>query len=207
MTHAHHPHDTTRAPATARPLPRSIAVYTGSALGASPAVAEQVRAFGSALAKEGITVVYGGGRVGLMGVLADSALAAGGKVVGVMPRSLVNSELAHTELDDLQVVSTMHERKARMAELAEAFVALPGGSGTLEEFFEVWTWGQLGLHTKPVSLLDIDGSWQSLVAMLQDMVNGGFLARRHLDGLVIAKDTDSLLQQLSSWTPPQAKWT
>ncbi|MEV0375831.1 TIGR00730 family Rossman fold protein [Streptomyces sp. NPDC050636] len=207
MTHDPHSNDAAGAPAATRPLPRSIAVFTGSAVGASPAVVEQVRAFGAALAEQGITAVSGGGRVGLMGALADSALAAGGRVVGVMPESLVNSELAHTELDDLHVVATMHERKARMADLAEAFVALPGGSGTLEEFFEAWTWGQLGLHTKPVSLLDIDGSWGSLVAMLQDMVRNGFLAQRHLDGLIVAKDTDDLLDQLSSWTPPQAKWT
>ncbi|MFD7169041.1 LOG family protein [Streptomyces violascens] len=207
MTHDPHPRDAAGAPPATRPLPRSIAVFTGSALGASPAVTDQVRAFGTFLAQHGITVVYGGGRVGLMGTLADSALAAGGRVIGVMPESLVHSELAHTEIDDLHVVATMHERKARMADLAEAFVTLPGGSGTLEEFFEAWTWGQLGLHTKPVSLLDIDGSWGSLVTMLQDMVEQGFLAQRHLDGLIVAKDTDSLLDQLSSWTPPQAKWT
>ncbi|SOE15867.1 hypothetical protein SAMN06272775_6747 [Streptomyces sp. 2323.1] len=205
MTSHPHPSDAVTSPAAGST--RSIAVYTGSAVGASPTVAAQVRAFGAALAARGITVVYGGGHVGLMGALADSALAAGGRVVGVMPKSLVDSELAHTGLDDLQIVSSLHERKARMADLADAFVALPGGSGTLEEFFETWTWGQLGLHTKPVCLLDIEGSWQSLVTMLQDMVAQGFLAQRHLDGLVVAKDADDLLAQLSAWTPPQAKWT
>ncbi|MFE9581505.1 TIGR00730 family Rossman fold protein [Nocardia sp. NPDC006044] len=184
---------------------RSIAVFTGSSIG-KPPVADRVRVFGRALAQRDIAVVYGGGHVGLMGVLADSVLAANGTVVGVMPVHLINQELAHRGLTELHTVESMHERKAAMAARADAFVALPGGTGTLEEFFEAWTWGQLGLHKKPVCLLDVEGFWHHLLAMLSRMVDDGFLAPHLLDALIVAEDVESMLDQIAAWRPPADKW-
>src|SRR5581483_9836985 len=150
-------------PATVARSLSSLAVFCGSSSGNDPRHAEGARDFGRLLAEHGIAIVYGGGRVGLMGALADAALAAGGRVVGVIPEALVARELAHPGLSELRVVASMHERKATMAELADAFVALPGGIGTLEELFEVWTWGQLGLHRKACGLLDLHGYYTSLL--------------------------------------------
>ncbi|MEU5365630.1 TIGR00730 family Rossman fold protein [Streptomyces sp. NPDC005925] len=185
----------------------SVAAFTGSALGSSEVLVDAVGDFGKCLVDQGITLVYGGGRVGMMGVLADAVLGAGGKAIGVMPRNLIACELAHDGLTDLHVVDSMHERKARMAELADAFVALPGGAGTLEEFFEAWTWGQLGIHVKPVALLNVADCWMTLLTALNEMVERGFLAQRHLDSLVVAQDSMGLLALLRTWTPPVAKWT
>lgn len=183
-----------------------IAVYTGSAPGASPAYAAAAAAVGTTLASAGMGLVYGGGRAGLMGVVADAALAAGGEVHGVIPRALVDAELAHPGLTRLEVVADMHERKMRMADLADAFVALPGGAGTLEELFEAWTWLQLGLHRKPVSLYDVDGYWTSLGAMLDTMVDAGFLTAAFRGTLGVASDPAGLLAGFAAWEPPAPKW-
>ncbi len=159
--------------------PVHLCLYCGSNIGASDAVVEAARAFGAALAQRKITLVYGGGRVGLMGAAADASLAEGGSVIGVITEHLVRSEVAHTGLTDLEIVPTMHERKARMAELADGFVVLPGGFGTLDELAEVLTWNQLGLIAKPVVLLDVDGYFAPLYDWAETAVNAGFLAPAH----------------------------
>ncbi|MGY2067577.1 LOG family protein [Blastococcus sp. SYSU DS0619] len=183
-----------------------IAVFTGSHAG-PPAHAEAAAAFATGLAKAGVGIVYGGGHVGMMGVVADAALAAGGEVVGVIPQHLVDDELAHPGLPRLEVVPTMHERKARMAELSDAFVALPGAAGTLEELFEAWTWGMLGLHAKPTALLDVDGFWQPLLAQLRRMVDDGYLDGRRLDALGVVADAGELLAFTEGYRHPPRKWT
>lgn len=155
--------------------PRSICVYCGSQPGASPAYARAAAALGESIARDGLTLVYGGASVGLMGIVADAALAAGGRVVGVMPRILMRRELAHTGLTELVTTASMQERKAKMAELSDAFVALPGGIGTLDELFEMWTWAQLGLHGKPCALINTEGYYDDLVAFLDRAVRDGFL--------------------------------
>ncbi|MEU2348323.1 TIGR00730 family Rossman fold protein [Modestobacter sp. NPDC049651] len=183
-----------------------IAVFTGSQLGpASHRTAAET--LGRDLARAGVGVVYGGGNVGLMGVVADAALAAGGEVVGVIPQHLVDDEVAHAGLTDLVVVGSMHERKARMAELADAFVALPGAAGTLEEVFEAWTWGMLGLHEKPVAFLDADGFWQPLLDQLRRMVDDGYLAAGRLDALGVVHDAAGLLAFVEGYEHPARKWT
>lgn len=187
-------------------LPRAMTVFTGSAHGTRAVHAEAIVELARVLAGHGIHLVYGGGRVGLMGVVADAVLHAGGRVTGVMPQALVDGEIAHTGLTRLEVVADMHERKQRMAALGDAFVALPGGAGTLEEFFEVWTWQQLGIHTKPVALYDVDGFWQPLLAMVDQMVDEGFLASRYRDSLIVARTPDELLEALRAWRPPPSKW-
>lgn len=154
---------------------RSVCVYCGSQPGASPAFAEAAAVLGTMLARRGLTLVYGGASVGLMGVVADAALAAGGRVVGVIPRILMRKELAHAGLADLVVTGSMQERKTRMAELSDAFVALPGGIGTLDELFEMWTWGQLGLHAKPCALVNTGGYYDDLVRFLDRAVRDGLL--------------------------------
>ena len=182
-----------------------IAVFTGSQAG--PPSHQHVAAMvAQGLARAGVGIVYGGGRVGLMGVVADAALEAGGEVVGVIPQHLADDELAHTGLTRLDVVQTMHERKARMAELADAFVALPGAAGTLEELFEAWTWGMLGLHAKPVALLDVDGFWQPLLAQLRRMVDDGYLDGRRLDALGVVHDAAGLLAFVEGYEHPPRKW-
>ncbi len=182
-----------------------IAVFTGSQPG-PPAHQQAAAAFAADLARAGVGVVYGGGHVGLMGVVADAALAAGGEVVGVIPQHLVDDELAHPGLPRLDVVATMHERKARMAELADVFVALPGAAGTLEELFEAWTWGMLGLHAKPAALLDVDGFWQPLLAQLRRMVDDGYLDRARLDALGVVGSAGELLRFTASYEHPPRKW-
>src|SRR5215207_8224445 len=167
---------------------RSVCVFCGSSSGASPAYGEAARALGAHLAREGLTLVYGGASVGTMGVVADAALAAGGRVVGVIPRGLVAREIAHPGLTELVVVDSMHERKAAMADRADAFVALPGGLGTLEELFEVWTWGLLGIHAKPVALLDADGFYDPLLAFLDRAVDEGFVRAAQRAMLARARD-------------------
>ena len=182
-----------------------IAVFTGSRSG-PPAHAEAAAAFATGLAAAGVGIVYGGGHVGLMGVVADAALAAGGEVVGVIPQHLVDDELAHPGLPRLEVVGSMHERKARMADLSDAFVALPGAAGTLEELFEAWTWGMLGLHTKPTALLDVDGFWQPLLAQLRRMVDDGYLDGGRLDALGMVPDAAGLLEFVAAYEHPARKW-
>jgi len=161
----------------------------------------------SDLVAAGHGIVYGGAHVGLMGVVADNALAAGGEVIGVIPRHLVTGEIAHRGLTRLEVVETMHERKARMAQLADAFVALPGGAGTLEELFEVYTWGQLGLHDKPTALVDSDGFYAPLLAQLDAMRDLGYMRAAHRDSLGLAHSSAELLAWVDAYRHPRSKWT
>jgi uncharacterized protein (TIGR00730 family) len=189
------------------PALASVCVFCGSNAGADPAYLAAAEAVGSTLARRGIRVVYGGGRVGMMGALADAARAAGGDVIGVLPRQLFEREIGHTGIDDLRVVGSMHERKALMVELADAFIALPGGIGTLEELFEVYTWAQLGIHAKPLGLLDVAGYYQPLATMLDHAVAQRFLREETRAMLAIARDLESLLAAFSGWRPPALhKW-
>lgn len=184
-----------------------IAVYCATNDGVRPEYLECARALGTLMAQRGLTVVYGGGRVGLMGALADAALAAGGEVIGVMPHGLVQREVAHHGLTALRVVGSMHERKAMIAELSDAFITLPGGLGTLEEFFETWTWAQLGVHHKPIALLNVAGYWTPLVALLDHVGAEGFLRGNPRDWLVVSDDAPSMLTRLQTFTaPPVRRW-
>ncbi|MEP6954431.1 MAG: TIGR00730 family Rossman fold protein [Solirubrobacteraceae bacterium] len=177
---------------------RSICVFCGSNPGTDTAYVAAAGAAGEELAARGIRVVFGGGRVGMMGALADAALAAGGEVIGVIPRDLMEREIGHTALDDLRVVGSMHERKALMAELSDAFIALPGGIGTLEELFEVYTWAQLGLHAKPIGLLDVAGFYAPLAGFLDHVVDEGFLRAKTRGALAVAGDLDALLATMAA---------
>lgn len=177
---------------------RSLCVFCGSSPGLSESYAAAARDLGRALAGRGVRVVYGGASVGLMGAVADAALAAGGEVVGVIPRHLADREVAHHGLTELHVVASMHERKALMAELSDGFVALPGGMGTLEELAEILTWAQLGLHVKPVGVLDVDGFWQPLVAWLDHAEGQGFLRPEHRALLTARADVEALLDALDA---------
>lgn len=185
---------------------RRICVFCGASAGVGTGYLDLARSVGLGLAERGIGVVYGGGRVGLMGAVADAALDAGGSVVGVIPRRLVDRELAHPGLTGLEVVDTLHERKARMSELADAFIALPGGLGTLEEIAEVVSWAQLELHHKPIGLLDVDGYWQALATWLDHAVDEGFVASHHRTLVQIAPDLGSLLERFAAWTAPPDRW-
>lgn len=187
------------APHPARVL-RRVCVYCGSSLGARERYRTCAQRTGRALAARRIALVYGAGNLGLMGTVADAAIAAGGEAVGVIPRLMVEQDLAHTGLHDLRVVDTMHERKAMMAQLADAFIALPGGIGTLEELAEILTWKQLELHAKPVGLLDDGGYWRHLVAWLDHAVAEGFLRQAHRDLLIVDDDPDRLLDSLAKAT-------
>jgi uncharacterized protein (TIGR00730 family) len=162
---------------------------------------EAARGFGALLAGEGLTLVYGGGNVGLMGAVADAALAAGGEVIGVIPERLVSFEVAHKGLTTLHRVESMHQRKMKMAELSDAFVALPGGAGTIEEIFEVFTWTQLGFHSKPCALLDVDHYYAPLFAFLEHMADQRFIRREHLASLTRAEDPRDLLARFRAYTP------
>jgi uncharacterized protein (TIGR00730 family) len=184
--------------------PRSICVFCGSQPGRQPQYAEAAEAFGRLLGERSIRVVYGAGNVGLMGVLADAALAAGGEVIGVIPQMLVDRELAHPRLTELRIVASMHERKALMAELSDAFVALPGGLGTYEELCEALTWTQLGIHHKPCGCLNVHGYFDPLVRLLDHAVNEGFLRHDHRRNLVSSDRPDELLALLSKqWPVPE----
>jgi uncharacterized protein (TIGR00730 family) len=179
-----------------------LCVFCGSSPGHDPAYSALAAQFGRTLAQRRIGVVYGGGRVGLMGALADAALAAGGEVIGVIPQMLLDREHGHRGLTQLRVVDSMHARKALMAELADGFVALPGGIGTLEEIFEVWTWAQLGMHRKPCGLLDVDGFFTPLVGFLDHVVASGFLRPASRAMLTVAASPDELLAQFSAYEAP-----
>ncbi len=184
-----------------------VCVFCGSNRGARPSFAATAADLGTTLAAKGIGLVYGGGQVGLMGVVADAALAAGGIVTGVMPDALVAKEIAHTGLSELRVTGSMHERKALMAELADGFIALPGGLGTFDELCEVLTWGQLGLHAKPVVLLDVDGFWTPFGALLDGAVAAGFLRPHHRELAHLAGSVGEALALLESPPPPPLhKW-
>jgi uncharacterized protein (TIGR00730 family) len=185
----------------------AICLFCGSSMGASERFADAARDVGRLLAQQGTALVYGGARVGLMGTAADAALEAGGRVVGVIPQSLWDREVGHTELSELLVVDTMHERKALMAERSDAFVAMPGGAGTLEEFFEAWTWAQLGIHAKPVALLNVDGFYDPLLAMLDHMVESRFLRPTHRRMIVVDDEPARLLGRLATYEAPDVpKW-
>jgi uncharacterized protein (TIGR00730 family) len=183
-----------------------ICVFCGSSTGRGSTYVDAARQLGRTLAARRIGLVYGGASVGTMGVIADMVLDAGGEVFGVIPRSLVDREIAHSNLTRLDIVDGMHERKARMAELADGFVALPGGAGTLEELFEVWTWAQLGLHDKPIGLLDVAGYFDALLELTGHMVAEGFLSAAHRDMLVVEPEPELLLDRLASYVAPQSKW-
>jgi uncharacterized protein (TIGR00730 family) len=186
---------------------RRLCVFCGSSAGREPGYRHLAESLARALAERGIGIVYGGAWVGLMGALADAALAAGGEVIGVIPQALIEREIGHRGLTELRIVASMHERKALMAELADGFVALPGGIGTLEELFEVWTWAQLGLHAKPCALLDTDGFYGPLVAFLDHLVDAGFVREAHRDMLLTAHSPEELLTAFASYQPPRVgKW-
>ena len=176
---------------------KSICVFCGSATGSRPEYAAAARRLGEAVARRGMELVYGAGHVGLMGVVADAALAAGGRVVGVIPRSLVDRELAHRGLSELYVVDSMHARKALMAERADAFLALPGGYGTLDELFEILTWAQLGIHSKPVGLANVAGYFDPLLAWIDGAVEGGLLRERYRTMLLVGSDVEELLGRVA----------
>jgi uncharacterized protein (TIGR00730 family) len=185
---------------------RAICIFCGASTGSNPAYLAAARNVGAALAGRGIEVVYGGGRLGLMGAVADAALAAGGRVTGVIPSALVDREVAHLGLTDLRIVSTLHERKALMADLADAFLALPGGLGTLEELAEVLSWAQLELHTKPIGVLDVGGYFGALAAFLDHATAEGFIGPDQRRLLMIETDLDALFQRFAAWLPSAGRW-
>jgi uncharacterized protein (TIGR00730 family) len=186
---------------------KSICVYCGSNAGSKPVYAERAMALGDRIAKEGLALVYGGGNVGLMGIVADAVLQAGGEVAGVIPQQLVDWEVAHRGVTRLEIVGSMHERKARMFDLSDAFVALPGGFGTLDEMFEMLTWRQLGLGDKPCAFLDVDGFFDPLMTMLDRMVAERFLHPDQRRDLWYGENLDELFAWMRSYEPAQAdKW-
>ena len=181
---------------------KRVCVFCGSRNGTRDQYVAAARRTGEALARRGIGLVYGGGGIGLMGVLADAAVSAGGDVIGVIPKALMAREVAHRGLTDLRVVASMHERKALMAELADAFVALPGGFGTLEEFCEALTWAQLGIHRKPCGLLNVEGFFDPLLSLFDHAVRERFVSPDHRSLVVVEEDPERLLDALSRWEPP-----
>lgn len=186
---------------------KAVCVFCGSSSGSNPAYLKAARETGRAIAKANLVLVYGGAKVGLMGAVADSALSAGGKVIGVLPTSLQEKELAHESLSELHIVDSMHERKALMAELSDGFVALPGGAGTMEELFEVWTWGQLGLHSKPCGFLNINGFYDQLIAFLDHQTSEGFMKPVMRNMVKLADTPQDILEQFDRYEPPATpKW-
>jgi uncharacterized protein (TIGR00730 family) len=185
---------------------RRLCVYAGASVGAKPSYAKAARELGELLAASGVGLVYGGASIGLMGVLADAVLRQGGEAIGVIPAGLKRREVAHAGLSELRVVDSMHQRKAVMSALADAFVALPGGLGTLDELLEAATWTQLGIHAKPCGILNVDGYWDFLVAQLDHAGAQEFLRRDHREVLLVEHDAQALLQQLQAWSPPPAVW-
>src|SRR5688500_15296531 len=186
---------------------RRICVFCGSNSGSDPVYAEAARNLGRLFAREGIALVYGGGSVGLRAEVAEAVLQAGGEAIGVIPHALWAREVGHRGLTDLRIVETMHDRKALMADLADAFIALPGGLGTLEEIFEIWTWSQLGLHAKPVGFLDVNGFYTPLMQFLDRAARERFLKEAHRAIALIDADAERLLRRFDEWTPPRVeKW-
>lgn len=175
-----------------------LAVYCGSSVGADPGFAETARALGREMARRGVGLVYGGGRLGLMGEVADAALLAGGEAYGVIPQALIDLEVAHTGLTELHVVSTLHERKARMTDLCDAFLALPGGIGTLDELFEAWSWNALGYHAKPFALLNVGGFWDNLVELMDHVCASGFMSPARRAQLLVADDIGGAIDRLDA---------
>ncbi len=186
---------------------KNVCVFAGSSAGSRSEYRQRATELGRALAARGIGLVYGGARVGLMGAVADAVLAAGGQATGVMPAALVSKEIAHTGLTELRVVASMHERKATMADLSDAFVALPGGWGTWEEFFEVLTWGQLGLHRKPCGLLNVQGYFDPLLAFVRHAFDEGFVRREYGSMILVSDSPEGLLDRLGGYDAPSIeKW-
>ncbi|MBO9474772.1 TIGR00730 family Rossman fold protein [Shimia sp. R10_1] len=183
----------------------TICVFCGSASGSDPAFLQGATEAGAALAARDLTLVYGGGKVGLMGAVADGAMAAQGRAIGVMPQHLVAREIAHTGLSELIVVDTMHERKAKMSEMADGFLVLPGGAGTLEEAFEQWTWAQIAVHEKPIGFLNINGYFDSMLCMVDDMVAAGFINARYREMLIVEPDPGAILNRFAAYKPPARK--
>ena len=175
-----------------------LAVYCGSAPGSDPAFADAARALMLEMADRGIDLVYGGGRLGLMGVVADAVIEAGGEAYGVIPQALVDLEVAHTGLTELHLVPNMHARKAMMTELTDAFVAIPGGIGTLDELFEAWTWNALGYHAKPFAILNVDGFWDSMIAFLDDVTTSGFMSPARRGQLLVSEGIEDAIEQLTA---------
>lgn len=185
----------------------TICVFCGSSPGSDPIYKEGAQALGRTLAETGITLVYGGASVGLMGAVADTVLEYGGKAIGVIPKSLVDREIAHTQLTDLRIVDSMHERKALMSELSDGFIALPGGSGTLEEFFEVFTWAQLGHHKKPCGLLNLKGFYTPLMRMINHTVHEGFMKEEYKSMILSESEPELLLNRFADYQAPDlVKW-
>jgi uncharacterized protein (TIGR00730 family) len=180
---------------------KRLAVYCGSATPADPVYVEAARAVGHALATRGIGVVYGGGRLGLMGAVADAALAAGGDVIGIIPQALVDAEVAHRGCTELHVVSGMHERKARFTDLSDGFVTLPGGVGTMDELWEAISWAQLGYHAKPVGVLNVAGFYDGLIAFNAHMIDVGFIRPQHAGIMIADSDLDTLLDRMAAYQP------
>ncbi|MFS0738264.1 TIGR00730 family Rossman fold protein [Sphingomonas sp. 1P06PA] len=180
---------------------KRLAVYCGSRPGTDPAYAEAAVALGRTLAARGIGVVYGGGRLGLMGLVADSALEAGGEVIGVIPEVLRDAEVAHRGCTELHIVGTMHQRKQMMTDLADGFVTIPGGTGTMDELFEALSWAQLGYHEKPVGLLNVGGFYDHLIAFMDKVVDAGFLRPAHRANLIEADDIETLLEKFADHVP------
>jgi len=186
---------------------QAVCVFCGSNIGAGTFYADAARRLGAAIAERNLTLVYGGAAVGLMGILADAALESGGKVVGIIPTALVEREIAHNGLTEQHHVKSMHERKAMMADRSDAFLALPGGAGTLEETFESWTWAQLGHHQKPVGLLNVDGFFDALLKFLDHQVSEGFIRQEHRDMLIVESDPFEILKRFSHYRAPIVdKW-
>jgi uncharacterized protein (TIGR00730 family) len=177
---------------------RRLAVYCGASMGADPAFAETARALGQEMAARGIGLVYGGGRLGLMGVVADAVMEAGGESYGVIPQALVDIEVAHTGLTELHIVTSMHERKAKMTDLTDAFVAIPGGIGTLDELFEAWSWNALGYHAKPFALLNVSGFWDGMISFLDNVTASGFMSPARRGQLLVADTIPSAIEQLDA---------
>lgn len=180
---------------------KRVAVFCGSSPGRTPAYLDLARAVGTTLAARGLGLVYGGGRMGLMGAVADAALDAGGEVIGVIPHALVKAELAHHGCTALEIVDTMHDRKARFTALADAFITIPGGIGTMEELWEVLSWAQLGYHNKPVGLLNMDGFYDHLLALFSHLINEGFVRPQHRDVMVVDATLEGLLEKLAAHEP------
>lgn len=184
---------------------KSICIYCGSSPGASPSYAQRARTLAQAMVKDNIALVYGGGNVGLMGIIADEVIRLGGRATGVIPEALLQKELGHKGLTQLHIVKDMHERKAMMADLADGFIAMPGGVGTLEELFEVFTWAKLGFHQKPIGLMNVDGFYDSLLQLIQHMVTQRFLKEEHAELLIAEEQPEALLQRFKSFLPLQLK--
>lgn len=185
---------------------KRIAVYCGSSLGTEPAYKAAATQLGQILAHTRTELVYGGGKVGLMGTIADAVLAEGGLVTGIIPNALESREIGHPGLTTLEVVADMHARKKRMSDLADGFIAMPGGTGTMEEIFEVWTWGQLGYHHKPCAFLNINGYYDDLLGFIDKMVNDGFMRPEFREMLTVSDQPEVILEAFACYQPPHDKW-